>query len=223
MTHAALSAVLIAVCSWITVPAAVPFTLQTFAVFTVLRAPGRQAAACAPWRSICCWARQACRCSPASARAWARSFGPTGGYILGFAFAALAMWGVQAKFGDRAMACARRRHGARPRPLLRLRHGVVHDRLRARERPHRSGSGAFHVRAALHSPGLRKDCPRPLCFPRAFGRCSRKIRTAIPAPPAGCAPLRRSAFPRFHRRGGRAVVRPCRCPRPAPDAPPRPA
>ena len=35
MTYAALSAALIAVCSWVTIPAAVPFTLQTFAVFTV--------------------------------------------------------------------------------------------------------------------------------------------------------------------------------------------
>lgn len=40
MVLTALMAVLITVCSWITIPAAVPFTLQTFAVFCSLRLIG---------------------------------------------------------------------------------------------------------------------------------------------------------------------------------------
>ncbi|MCR5684089.1 MAG: biotin transporter BioY [Lachnospiraceae bacterium] len=36
MTYIALMAVIIAICSWITIPGPVPFTLQTFAVFTTL-------------------------------------------------------------------------------------------------------------------------------------------------------------------------------------------
>lgn len=36
LTYIALGAVLIAVCSWISVPTTVPFTMQTFAVFCVL-------------------------------------------------------------------------------------------------------------------------------------------------------------------------------------------
>ncbi len=36
MAYVALGAALISVCSWISIPAAVPFTLQTFAVFAVL-------------------------------------------------------------------------------------------------------------------------------------------------------------------------------------------
>ena len=47
MTYAALSTALIAVCSWVTIPAAVPFTLQTFAVFTVCSLLGGKLGLCA--------------------------------------------------------------------------------------------------------------------------------------------------------------------------------
>ena len=40
LVYTALCAALIAVCSWISVPAAVPFTLQTFAVFAALNLLG---------------------------------------------------------------------------------------------------------------------------------------------------------------------------------------
>ena len=36
MAYISLAAVLIAVCAWIVVPAAVPFTMQTFAVYLIL-------------------------------------------------------------------------------------------------------------------------------------------------------------------------------------------
>ena len=36
LTRMALAAALLAICSWISIPAAVPFTLQTFAVFLIL-------------------------------------------------------------------------------------------------------------------------------------------------------------------------------------------
>ena len=36
LTYVALCAVLIAVCAWISIPAPVPFTLQTFGIFAVL-------------------------------------------------------------------------------------------------------------------------------------------------------------------------------------------
>ena len=40
LAYMALGAVFIAICSWISIPAAVPFTMQTFAAFFVLSALG---------------------------------------------------------------------------------------------------------------------------------------------------------------------------------------
>ena len=40
LTYMSLGAALIVICSWISVPAAVPFTLQTFAVFCVIELIG---------------------------------------------------------------------------------------------------------------------------------------------------------------------------------------
>ena len=59
MILCALFAALMAVCSWITIPYVVPFTMQTFAVFVALDLLG--------WRGWCIWrwARSACRCSRA--------------------------------------------------------------------------------------------------------------------------------------------------------------
>ena len=99
MTYAALSAVLIAVCSWITIPAAVPFTLQTFAVFTVCSLLDGKLGLCAVALYMLLGAAGLPVFSGFGAGVGAL-FGPTGGYILGFAFTALAMWGVQVKFGD---------------------------------------------------------------------------------------------------------------------------
>ena len=121
-----------------------------------LRAAGRKVGAVRRGACTCCWARRACRYFPALARAWGRSLGPTGGYILGFAFTALSMWGVEAKFGQ-ALPARVAGMALGLAALLRLWHGVVHGCLRAHERPHRPGRGAFHVRGALPAAGLRQD------------------------------------------------------------------
>ena len=103
MTHVALCAVLIAVCSWITVPAAVPFTLQTFAVFTSCALLGGKRGLCAVALYMLLGAVGLPVFSGFGAGVGAL-FGPTGGYILGFAFTALSMWGVEAKFGEALLA-----------------------------------------------------------------------------------------------------------------------
>ena len=90
MTHVALGAVLIAICSWITVPSAVPFTLQTFAVFAVALYMLLGAAGLPVFSGF--------------GAGVGALLGPTGGYILGFAFTALSMWGMEAKFGEALLA-----------------------------------------------------------------------------------------------------------------------
>ena len=80
---AALFAALLAVCSWISVPAAVPFTLQTFAVFvTLLLLPARQGllaiAVYLLLGAVGLPVFSGFRGGPSAL------FGPTGGYLTGF-------------------------------------------------------------------------------------------------------------------------------------------
>lgn len=103
MTYVALMTVLIAVCSWITIPATVPFTLQTFAVFAACALLGGKLGLCA----VCLYILLGAVGVPVFAGFGAGPgtlFGPTGGYILGFVFTALAMWGAEAKLGEKLPA-----------------------------------------------------------------------------------------------------------------------
>ncbi len=91
LTEVALSAALLVVCSLISVPAAVPFTLQTFGVFVILVILG--------WKKGCAAILlyillgliglpvfSGAKGGPAAL------FGPTGGYILGFLLTGLCYW-----------------------------------------------------------------------------------------------------------------------------------
>ena len=103
MTYVALFTVVIAVCSWITIPAAVPFTLQTFAVFAACALLGGKLGLYA----VCLYILLGAVGVPVFSGFGAglgTLLGPTGGYILGFVFTALAMWGVEAKFGRKPAA-----------------------------------------------------------------------------------------------------------------------
>lgn len=91
-------AALIAICSWISIPTTVPFTLQTMGVFTAVGLLGRQA-------------RQSCSSClhPAGlvglpvfagfSGGVGVLFGTTGGYIIGFLASALLMWGIETVCG----------------------------------------------------------------------------------------------------------------------------
>ncbi|MBR5114271.1 MAG: biotin transporter BioY [Oscillospiraceae bacterium] len=88
MTAAALGAVLIIICSWLTVPFAVPFTMQTFAVFCVLILLGGKLGTA----SIGLFVLMGLVGLPVFSGfrgGVGVLLGPTGGYIIGFIFAGL--------------------------------------------------------------------------------------------------------------------------------------
>ncbi|MCR4695905.1 MAG: biotin transporter BioY [Lachnospiraceae bacterium] len=88
MAYIAIGAVLIAICSWINIPTAVPFTLQTFAVFFILMLLGGERGTI----SILIYILLGAIGVPVFAGFSAGIgilFGNTGGYILGFIFIGL--------------------------------------------------------------------------------------------------------------------------------------
>ena len=93
LTYIALSAVLITVCSWISIPAAVPFTLQTFAVFfALLVLDGRRGTL-----AVLVYLLMGAVGLPVFAGfkgGLGSLLGVTGGYILGFLATALIFWAV---------------------------------------------------------------------------------------------------------------------------------
>jgi len=88
LTRTAVGAVIIALCAWISIPAAVPFTLQTFGIFLVLAVLGpRQGTA-----AILVYILLGLVGLPVFAGFSGGPgvlLGPTGGYIVGFAFIGL--------------------------------------------------------------------------------------------------------------------------------------
>ncbi len=102
MAHIALFAALIAVCSWISIPATVPFTLQTFAVFCSLCLLGGKKGFFAVLVYILLGATglpvfAGFRGGPGVL------LGTTGGYILGFLLQALLYGIAEPLFGHKAV------------------------------------------------------------------------------------------------------------------------
>ena len=94
MTECALCAALIALCAWIAIPAAVPFTMQTFGVFAALSMLGgkRGTAAVAVYLALGLLGLpvfSGFRGGPGAL------LGATGGYITGFLALALTVWGAE--------------------------------------------------------------------------------------------------------------------------------
>ena len=99
LCYIALMAALMAVCSWITVPfGPVPFTMQTFAIFAALLLLGGKRGTIAVLAFILLAAVGAPVLSGFHGGLSAL-LGMTGGYIVGFLFSALAMWGVERVWG----------------------------------------------------------------------------------------------------------------------------
>ena len=91
-------AVLLAICSWISIPTMIPFTLQTFGVFlTVLLLGGRHGTI-----AICIYLLLGAVGIPVFSNFGAGLgylFGNTGGYAIGFVFIGLIGWFFEVCFG----------------------------------------------------------------------------------------------------------------------------
>lgn len=98
-------AAIMAVCSWISIPAAVPFTLQTMGVFLAVGVLGGRRGTLAVLVYILLGAVGVPVFAGFSGGIGV-ILGTTGGYIVGFLFSALLMWGAEKLFGTGKMALA---------------------------------------------------------------------------------------------------------------------
>ncbi len=103
MAYMAVMVALTAVCAWVAVPAAVPFTLQTFAVFAALLVLGGKRGTIALGVYLLLGAAGLPVFSAVGGGVGVL-LGPTGGYLLGFLLTALVYWLFEALFEKRAGA-----------------------------------------------------------------------------------------------------------------------
>lgn len=105
MAYIGFFVVVIAICSWVSIPAAVPFTLQTFAVFlSVILLGGRRGTL-----SVCVYILLGTIGIPVFSGCRGGIgilLNSTGGYLIGFLFSALIMWAVEWIFGSKVWAQA---------------------------------------------------------------------------------------------------------------------
>lgn len=100
MTYIALFVVVMAVCAWISVPTAVPFTLQTLGVFLAVGVLGGKRGTAAVLVYLLMGAVGVPVFSGFTG-GLGRLLHVTGGYLLGLLLCALVMWGMEALLGDR--------------------------------------------------------------------------------------------------------------------------
>ncbi len=98
LVYIGMFAVIIAVCSWISIPTAVPFTLQTFAVFLAVGVLGGKRGTLAVLVYILLGAVGIPVFSGFKGGIGALT-GVTGGYIVGFLASALFLWGMEKLVG----------------------------------------------------------------------------------------------------------------------------
>lgn len=94
MVYIAVCAVLIAVCSWISIPTTVPFTLQTFGVFLTVGLLGGKRGSLSVLIYLLLGAVGVPVFAGFSGGIGVIA-GSTGGYIIGFLFSALLMWAME--------------------------------------------------------------------------------------------------------------------------------
>lgn len=100
MVYIAVFAVIMAICSWISIPVQVPFTLQTFGVFVAVGVLGGKRGTLA----VLVFILLGVLGIPVFAGFQGGIgilLGTTGGYIVGFLLSALVMWGFEKLFGKK--------------------------------------------------------------------------------------------------------------------------
>lgn len=105
MACIAIFAVLMAVCSWISIPTAVPFTMQTFGLFLTMGVLGGKKGNL----SIIVFLLIGAVGIPVFAGftgGLGIILGTTGGYMVGFVFAGLIMWGMETLLGRKTWVLA---------------------------------------------------------------------------------------------------------------------
>ena len=100
ITYIGAAVALITVCSWISIPTTIPFTLQTFAVMLTVLLLGGMRGTIAITVYILLGAVGAPVFSGFSGGI-GKLMGPTGGYIIGFLGTALVMWGFEKILGKK--------------------------------------------------------------------------------------------------------------------------
>lgn len=101
----ALFAVLMAVCSWISIPTVIPFTMQTFAVYLTLNFLGGKRGT----TSVCVYLLLGLIGLPVFANGVAGIgvlMGTTGGYMIGWIVSGLVMWRLEKLIGRKVWAQA---------------------------------------------------------------------------------------------------------------------
>lgn len=102
MILCAVFAAIMAVCSWLTIPTTIPFTLQTLAVFCTLCILGGKFGTV----SVIVYLLVGLAGVPVFAGfsgGVSAFLTPSGGYLIGFVFTALVYWAITAAFGDRTL------------------------------------------------------------------------------------------------------------------------
>lgn len=105
MALISLFAVVMAICSWISIPTTVPFTLQTFAVFLTVGVLGGKRGTIA----ICVYLLLGIIGIPVYAGGTAGIgiiLGNTGGYMIGWIFSGLVMWAMEILLGRKTWTLA---------------------------------------------------------------------------------------------------------------------
>ena len=102
IVYIAVFAVIMAICSWISIPAAVPFTLQTFGVFIAVGVLGGKRGTLSVLVFILLGAIGVPVFAGFSGGIGVLA-GTTGGYIIGFLFSALVMWAMEKLPGKKSV------------------------------------------------------------------------------------------------------------------------